>query len=205
MLNFPINIDLTKFSILVVGGGKVAYRKVKAILPFIANLTVLSPVISSLFDDIIDDENILFIGDSYSSDYLSGIRLCIAATDKPNINHRIVDDCNKRNILCNSVSNPDYGHITFPCFFRDSDIIISVSTSGKAPILAKKLRDKIKEDYSKKYYLVAKILGELREIYNTKLPSDSKEAFWNEVVDLALSNSDLSNFKLYVEEIYNKF
>jgi precorrin-2 dehydrogenase/sirohydrochlorin ferrochelatase len=205
MTGFPVNIYLNKSKVLIVGGGKVAYRKAMVILPFVGGLTIVAPIISSSFDSI-NDNKITFIRDEYSPKHLDDIRLCIAATDNLSLNDRIVDDCNKRAILCNSVTNSEYGHIAFPCFFTDSDIVISVSTSGNSPMLAKKLRDKLKEDYSKRYYLINSLLGGLRDEYNNKLPSHSKGAFWSEVVDLALSGDyDLSNFPTYIEELYNKF
>jgi precorrin-2 dehydrogenase/sirohydrochlorin ferrochelatase len=136
---FPIFLELSDKSVLVVGGGNVAYRKVVTLLKFTSNVTVIAPHIL---------ENIKALGIStferaFQIEDLSEKYLVITATDDKLLNQQILNTCNTKNILCNSATSTASDNCIFPAVVKQGDIVIGISTSGKSPSVSKKIRQDV--------------------------------------------------------------
>ncbi len=186
MNSFPIAINLAKMNVLLVGGGKVAYRKILKLYSYSQNIQIIAPRIIDPFNHLIQKNQIPFILKDYDINDLVEIDLCIAATDSPEINKQISSDCNKNKIWCNSVTNPKDGHFIFPAFFCSESLTIAVSTDGKSPSLARIIKENLEKQYSEQFTLALNILGELRETYNTRIPASLRKSFWEEASHLIL-------------------
>ncbi|MDH4130155.1 MAG: hypothetical protein OEV44_15485, partial [Spirochaetota bacterium] len=137
---------------------------------------------------------------------LIDINLCIAATNDKIINKNIVSDCNERNILCCSVTNPTESHFTFPAFFKNKDLLMSISTGGKSPLLAAKLKNVIQKEYSARYSNILECLAKFRKQYQQKIPAQHRKAVWEEITNLAITTNELPNFiESRIEELLNKY
>lgn len=163
---FPIMLNLKDRSILVIGGGVVALRKVEILAEFGTDITVVSDRFLEEFDKFNIEKINLKIRDSGDLEPLmAGRILVIVATKDKKLNDLSEQLCKKYNILCNRVDVKDSSAI-FAVTLKNRDIIISVSSSGTIPSFSVFLRDKISEDIEI-YMPALEILKKIRE--NTKI------------------------------------
>jgi precorrin-2 dehydrogenase/sirohydrochlorin ferrochelatase len=163
MRYYPAYLDIQKRKCLVVGGGPVGTRKVKMLLKCGASVTVISPVVSQQLKNLADSGAITLHGRSYRSADLAGIFLVIGATDDEKFNRQISKDANRLNLLCNIVDRPQDCNFILPSIVSRGDLIISISTSGKSPALAKKLRKSLEDQFGEEYALFLQLLGAIRK------------------------------------------
>jgi siroheme synthase-like protein len=166
---YPIFLDISKKPCLVVGGGKVAERKVRILLKFNGSIKVVSPRISSPLRELAEKGRIDLLLKEYEANDLNGIVLVFAATNFENINLRIRDDASERNILVNVVDNPSLCDFIVPSIVKKDPIMIAISTSGVLPSLSKKLRKDIAERITRDYILYARIMGRFRKLLIMKV------------------------------------
>jgi precorrin-2 dehydrogenase/sirohydrochlorin ferrochelatase len=163
MRYYPAYLDIQKRKCLVVGGGPVGTRKVKMLLKCGASVTVISPVVSEQLKNLAASGAITLHGRSYRSEDLAGIFLVIGATDDEKLNRRISEDANRLNLLCNIVDRPQDCNFILPSIVSRGDLTICISTSGKSPALAKKLRKSLEDLYGEEYAVFLQLMGAIRE------------------------------------------
>ena len=192
MAHYPINLDLKGRRCLVVGGGSVAERKVETLLEFGAEVTVISPELTPSLSQLASSSLIRHLPASYSSDLsdlsdLSDYVLVFAATDDHEVNKRVSADCQSRGILVNVVDDPELCTFFVPAIVQREDLIISISTSGRSPAMARWLRIRLEEALGPEYGQLAGILGDLRDEVKAKYrdPGDRTQAY------LRILNSDI--------------
>lgn len=166
------------------GGGSVARRKVRSLLDSGAMVEVVSPDVDEKIRAWTENESLKIITDHYQTSYLEGAFLVVAATDDKEVNRKIGADAHKRNILCNIVDNPDLSDFIVPAVARRNGIAVAVSTSGKSPALARRLKDLILRQLPESYVVLNDILGALRSHQAMKqgASSDHKE-LWRAILD----------------------
>jgi len=140
MSYFPALIKLEEKKILVIGGGKIATDKISHILDFTKNITIIAPKINNKVEDFIKTYSLEFKKREYKDGDIDGSDLVVVATDDLKLQKRVFLECEKRNILCNSVDSIDYCNFIFPSYIKRGDLVISFSTSGSSPSLSKYLR-----------------------------------------------------------------
>ena len=160
---YPILINLNRFNCIIVGGGKVAYRKILSLLKFKAEITVISPQIIQPILKLAGLNKVKIIKKSYSSKYIKGCQVVFSATDNQKINERVRRDCTKKGILLNVVDNPALCDFILPANVQRGDLTISVSSQGKAPFFTKEMKKKIEELVSPVYKQVFNMAGKLRQ------------------------------------------
>ena len=134
---FPIVVRLAGRLVLVVGGGVIALRKTEGLLASGATVRVVSP-------DFVDDFSALevtLVQRRYESTDLDGAWLVVAATNDAVAQQQIFDECEARGIFCNGVDDPDRCSFILPAVERRGPVIVSVSTQGRSPSLAKYLKE----------------------------------------------------------------
>jgi precorrin-2 dehydrogenase/sirohydrochlorin ferrochelatase len=137
--DYPIMLDLDGAPVLVVGGGRVALRKVEGLLRAGARVTVVAPSV----DDSIGQLAARVVLRPYESGDLDHARLVITATDDPAVNAAVAADATRRGIWVNSADDPANCTFTLPAIARDGAITVAVGTGGASPALASHLRDEI--------------------------------------------------------------
>ena len=142
---FPIFVDLSQKKVLVVGGGKVAQRKVRSLLRFTKNIKVVAPRVSRELEELIKEKGLKLVRRYFRSSDLKGVDLVIVAVNKLSLQERIFRMCEKRGILCNSVDSPKLCNFLFPSLIVRGDVTLGISTSGRAPALSRRLRELIEE------------------------------------------------------------
>ena len=148
---FPIILSLTNRQVLVVGGGKVAERKVLKLLEAQAEITVVAPDIELGLLELINQSKLSWQKNSFVPEQLKGFDLVIAATDDHEVNIEIVAVARKARILVNSVDEAIHSDFLFPAIIRRGDLVIAISTSGKRPALARKIRQELEFLFGQEY------------------------------------------------------
>ena len=172
---YPILLNLNKFPCLVVGGGKVAYRKVLSLLSFNAEVTVLAPKICKSLIEFANQKKVKLIKKAYTKDFLKNYKIVFSATDNPKINQIVRDDCTKENILLNVVDNPALCDFILPANIRRGDLTISVSSQGKAPFYTKEMKRKLEQFISPIHADIITIAGEFRKQLLNYLERNKKQ------------------------------
>lgn len=160
---YPICLELKGRKCLVIGGGEIAEQKVNSLLACEASVMVISPEVTAGLKDLIDQKKVTYLPKKYDEKDLDQAFLVIAATNRPEVNARVYRDASRRNILVNVVDCPRYCNFIVPALVKRGDLLLSISTSGKSPALAKKIREKLEREFGEEYEPFLKILGELRE------------------------------------------
>jgi precorrin-2 dehydrogenase/sirohydrochlorin ferrochelatase len=159
---FPVNLNLWQRKCLVVGGGRVAERKVNSLLQCGAEIWVVSPSLTKDLTKLTEEGKINYINRNYSSEDVNGCFLVISAVDDKQVNSRVADDCFSRNIPVNVVDDPVRCSFTVPSVLRRGSLCITVSTDGKSPMLAKKIREDLENLFGDEYAEYLEIMGNIR-------------------------------------------
>ncbi|NLY77081.1 MAG: bifunctional precorrin-2 dehydrogenase/sirohydrochlorin ferrochelatase [Tissierellia bacterium] len=175
----PIMVDISNKKVLIVGGGKIAYRKAKSFLKYQASVLVVSPQFIYRFYELKKKyrQQLTLIEDTYDPKYIDGSFLVVGATSSRKVNEQIALDSHRLNILCNIVDRKEESNFISPGVVDKDGLVISISTMGKFPYLTRKIKEDIEHRYSKfdKEYL--DLLEKLREIVLLKYKEKSHELF----------------------------
>ena len=143
---FSIELNLEGRNVLVVGGGRIALRKVKTLLPTGARITVVAPQFDPEFAAI---PSLVLKNRPYEPLDLRGIFMVFICTDQPAVNAQVSNDARARRILVNNACDYLDGDFIVPARMDfGENIAVTVSTQGRAPSLAKKLKQKIQTDWA---------------------------------------------------------
>lgn len=146
---FSIELNLEGRNVLVVGGGSIALRKVKTLMPTGARITVVAPQILPEFKTLAEAEPRLTLKEhEYEPLDLRGVFMVFICTDQPAVNALVNNDAHARRILVNNACDYRSGDFIVPARMNfGENIAVTVSTQGHAPSLAKKLKQKIQADW----------------------------------------------------------
>jgi siroheme synthase-like protein len=143
MPRFPLFIDLSGKTCVVIGGGEVAERRVRTLLDFGAALTVIAP---DFCGGILALSDIRLIKRPYAgADDLSGAALVLAASNDRELNRRAASDAAALGIAVNAADDPAACTFYFPAIVRRGDVVAGLSSSGSAPSLTARLRKELDE------------------------------------------------------------
>ncbi|MDI6783053.1 MAG: bifunctional precorrin-2 dehydrogenase/sirohydrochlorin ferrochelatase [bacterium] len=168
---YPINLDIKKKKCLVIGGGEVALRKVKALLECQAKVTVVSPQLHPEIMKLAKTKQIQVVKKKYQSEDLNKVFLVIGATNDNKVNRRIADDAKKKQLLVNIVDVPDLCNFQVPASIRRGALMLTISTNGKSPALTKYLRKQLEEQFGSEYAEYVERLGEWRKELQKLVPN----------------------------------
>ena len=187
MRYYPINLDIQNRNCLVVGAGSVGTRKVMMLLKCGAKVTVVSPIISENLQNLQKSASLTLKARPYRTADLEGMFLVIGATDNEPLNRQISSDAESRNILCNIADRPAVCNFILPSIVQRDDLVITISTSGKSPALAKKMRKTLESQFGEEYGVFLQLLGAVRK----KLLSQAHEPEVHKPLFEQLVNSNL--------------
>jgi len=187
MRYYPVHLDINNRKVLVVGGGGVGTRKVRTLLACGARVTVVSLEASRQLNDLATSGEIELAERSYQSNDLSGMFLVIGATNDEELNRQISSDADRLNTLCNIADRPEVCNFILPSIVHRDDLVITISTSGKSPALAKKLRKALENQFGEEYGTLLRLMGAIRK----KLLRQAHEPEAHKPLFEQLLNSDL--------------
>ncbi len=160
---YPVNLNIKNRNCLVVGGGQVGSRKVLNLIKCKAIVTVKSITFSEELIKLEKEKKVTLKKDEYKSSDLEDVFLVIGATNNEELNWRISNDAKKLNILCNIADYPAACNFILPSFINRGDLTISISTSGKSPAFAKKLKKELASQYGEEYAELLQLMGAVRK------------------------------------------
>jgi precorrin-2 dehydrogenase/sirohydrochlorin ferrochelatase len=160
---YPIFVDLEGKKVVVVGGGVVAQRKIERLLEFEAQVHVISQELNATLAGYLREGRIKFIGREFTDSERDGAFMVIAATDDSPLNHRVSKSAMEKGLLVNVVDEPYDCNFIVPSVLRRGDLLIAVSTSGKSPALAKRLRKELEKRFGREYESLLTLMGRLRK------------------------------------------
>jgi precorrin-2 dehydrogenase / sirohydrochlorin ferrochelatase len=159
-MRYPLFLDLESEPVTVIGGGKVAARKVRTLLSAGANVTVVSPVVTSAIQKI---KQVRCVKRKYKTGDLRGARLVIAATDDLLVNKKVCTEAKRRKVPVNCVAPPSAGNFIVPSVVRHGGITLAISTGGASPAFAKKLRQDLERFLREGYPALLKRMAKTRQ------------------------------------------
>jgi precorrin-2 dehydrogenase / sirohydrochlorin ferrochelatase len=159
---YTVCLKLQDAPCLVVGGGQVGERKIKTLLTCGARVSVISRDLTPELQAAVDQGEVEWLARDYETRFMEKKRLVIGATDDQVLNERLHEEARERGILCNIVDNPPLGDFILPSIVRRGDLSIAVSTSGKSPALAKKIREGLEHEFPGIYSAYVDLLGVVR-------------------------------------------
>jgi siroheme synthase-like protein len=187
MRYYPVFLDIAGKPVVVIGGGNIAYQKMTNLLEAGANVTVVAPDLNTEMAALKTQGKFRHIERDYEPGDLEGYALAFVATDDRSVNSTVADEGKARKVWVNAVDDPPYCDFIMPGIAQNGDLIIAISTSGRSPAMARKMREEIEEfltdDYAAMLELAAEVRAELREqgklidadIWNKALDGDLKK------------------------------
>jgi len=206
---YPIFIKLKNEKILVVGGGAVATRKVKTLINYSPQITIVSPSVSSKLKALILKYNLKYYKRNYKKSDLKDKKIIFVATNDEKLNKQISQDAQQSGILVNVVDNLEHCSFIVPSIIARGDLQIAISTSGISPLLTKTIRKKLEELFGSEYNTLLKLVRKYRSIIKKKF-SDVKvrkiklEKLLDPSIIKKIKNGDIKKaeeeFKRIIEE-----
>jgi siroheme synthase-like protein len=185
LVYYPVFLKIKGKKFVVIGGGKVALRKVKTLLECGADIKVISPHLDPELAELILTEGIDYISREYEPEDTKDVFMTIAATDVTETNLKIAEEARNQRTLVNISDSPEQSDFIVPSFFRRGDLILAVSTSGRSPALARKIRSKLEKNFGEEYGLLLSLIKEVRSELKQRGRVVSANA-WQEALDLDL-------------------
>ncbi|MEN8258078.1 MAG: bifunctional precorrin-2 dehydrogenase/sirohydrochlorin ferrochelatase [Thermodesulfobacteriota bacterium] len=183
MSYFPINVDIRKRPCTVIGGGRVALRKVKGLLDCGAAVTLISPAATSALAEMAGQGRITWHERGYRQGDLAGSFMVIAATDDETVQEQVHAEAEEGNLLLNVADVPKWCNFILPATVRQGDLAISISTAGKSPALAKRLRQELEKSFGPEYDLALELMGTLRPVVLAKgLPHSKNKIIFEDLL-----------------------
>lgn len=163
MAHFPIFIEIK--NCLFVGGGNVISRKVETILKFCDNIKIVAPKIQEKLEELCkeNEDKIKIIKREFSESDLENVNLVFVATDNPEIDKMIAKLCKEKKIMANIATFPELCDFYFPATVKKDDLVIAISTNGKSPSVAKKIKELILKILPNDIGEKIKTVGEIRK------------------------------------------
>lgn len=166
MLTYPIELNLNGRQVVVVGGGRVALRKIAGLVEAGARVRAVS---LDFAPEILEYQDITCDRRAYEPDCLEGACLVFACTSDYNTNALVAADARSRGILCNVADDPGSCDFFLPAVARQGDLAVSVSTGGASPGLAALLRDRLASQLGPEWGILVEELGRARSILKVEV------------------------------------
>ena len=160
---FPAFLKLENRLVLVIGGGSIATQKIPALLHAGARVRVIAPQLSPRLIEFVRRRDVDWHPKHFEPEDLLGAFLVIAATSLRELNASVFAEAERSNILCNSVDDIDHCHFYYGSVVQRGDLQIAISTNGKSPALAQRLRQELEQQFGPEYALWLEWLGAARE------------------------------------------
>ncbi|HEY3927070.1 MAG TPA: bifunctional precorrin-2 dehydrogenase/sirohydrochlorin ferrochelatase [Candidatus Koribacter sp.] len=162
---FPAFLKLEGRRCLVVGGGAIAEQKLGGLLDAGATVVVVAPHASPQTLKLAREGALKWKERGFEPRDVAGVALVIAATGDPAVNEQVFREADRRGIFCNAVDEPERCHFYYPAVVRRGDLQIAISTNGKSPALAQRIRKELETIFDSRYAEWLRWLGHVRELY----------------------------------------
>lgn len=160
---YPVCLDISDKLCVVVGGGRVAERKVLGLLAAGAQVRVVSPELTDLLAEMVENSSIEWLARGYQQGDVVGAVLVFAATDRREVQEAVVLEANREGRPVNVIDEPENCTFQVPAVVRRGDLILAVSTGGRSPAVAAMVRRRLAESFGEEYGLLLELMSRIRE------------------------------------------
>lgn len=161
---YPVMLKIKDKTCVLIGGGKVAARKLEGLLHCNARVRIISPQIDCAIEKLIDNNNCIeWVNRNYTSGDLDGGDFVICATNRRDVNEQVYTDARKVGIPLNAADRPELSDFIIPAVVRRGSMQICISTGGKSPGLSKKVKEHLEEQFDNSYSELVEIMEAVRK------------------------------------------
>ncbi|OAV05745.1 precorrin-2 dehydrogenase/sirohydrochlorin ferrochelatase family protein [Moraxella catarrhalis] len=206
MNTLPLFFNLNNKTVLIVGGGDIAYRKAQLMAKAKAKLVVIAKHFEAEFLDFLQSHHHVFFQKSFEPIDLNEHTpaLVIGATDDHEVNLAIHRASKVYGVPVNIVDTPDLCDYIFPAIVDRNPIVIGVSSNGKAPVLARLIRAKIESSLPSRLGELADKAGKFRNTVKNTLPTiTERRYFWESIFDRALKDETIGTLSDELNQFKN--
>ena len=199
---FSMMVDIRNRKAVVIGGGKIATKRIESLLRFQPKITVVSPVLEASLHALVKSGEIEHIARAFQIGDVQGALLVIAATDDAAVNQLVKESCHT-NQLINVVDDPANSSFHFPAMYEKNEITIAVTTSGISPMLAKKLRDDfaaIVDGIEPEYLLFLKEVRRLVKV--SQFSKERKHTLLKDCLEECYQSNSIQR-KIFLEKMFD--
>lgn len=203
---YPIFMNLEFQTVLVVGGGAVALRKVQTLLAHGAIVRIVAPHLIQELQEMINGHTCLWTDKEYSSEDIQDAILVFSCTEKKEVNDQVACDSKTNRRLVNVVDDSSKCSFIVPSTMEKGDLQIAVSTGGSSPIVAKQVRAELETLYGDGMVEYLKLLKTWRPIAKSRISIHKRKLFWDKVTDgevlRLIKEQHLSEAKGVIEQCF---
>jgi siroheme synthase-like protein len=181
---YPVLLNLEGKRCLVIGDRWSAEERTLGLVEAGAHVTVLSPRLRPALDELHVAGRISWEPGDYREGSLAGYFLVVSGTHDAELNHRIWRDAEAQGVLFSAVDDSAHSRFIYPAIHRQGDLILAVSTSGRSPALASRLRDCLAADLGPEYSRFLELIAPLRPKVASRFPEfETRKRIWRRIVD----------------------
>jgi precorrin-2 dehydrogenase/sirohydrochlorin ferrochelatase len=178
---FPMFLKLSARPCLVLGAGTIAESKIAGLLEAGGRVRVVAPEATQQVRSWAQSNSIEWHQRSFQPDDLTGMFLVVAATSSAELHQRIFEEAKRRGVLCNIVDVPVLCDFYYPAVVQRGALQIAISTAGKSPALAQRLRKQLEEQFGSEFEEWLAQLGEVRDqLQSSKLDPEERKRLLHE-------------------------
>ncbi len=203
---YPVNLDIGGKRCLVIGGGPVAARKVKALLLCGGVVQIISPQACESITRLAEEGEIDWTQRAYRTGDVKDAFLVFAATDDPDVQTQVAEDAAVHHVLLNSADDPELSDFHVPAKIRRRDFVIAVSTGGGSPALALLLKAQLAQEYGEEYGVLVELMARIRRqvIRGTSVAEENRSLF-QLILELpvldCIKNGNWAKLKLLLSQV----
>ena len=207
---YPSYLDLKGKKVYVIGGGKVAERKILSLLESGADVTVISPSVTERLKTLSQKKLIRHIPRPFRKGDLKGSFLTVVSTGRKDINRNVAKEGESSCCLYNVVDDPEVSNFIVPSTINRGNLTIAISTGGISPALSKNIRMELEKKYGKEYGLFLNLMEGIRKRLMKEIPSESiRRKIFHKLVNSGLTKTikkkGIKTARIKAEEIISRF
>ncbi len=176
-------MNLNTLTVLVVGGGYVAFRKVQTLLQHGALVRIVSPCLVPELRELIDEKACFWIEKNYTTEDIQDAMLVFSCTEIEKVNAQVSHDAKAFNRPVNVVDDPEKCSFIVPSIMERGELKIAVSTGGSSPIVARQIRAELETLYGNEMAEYLTLLKSWRTKAKRSLPIEKRTVFWDCATD----------------------
>ncbi|MBB3779879.1 precorrin-2 dehydrogenase/sirohydrochlorin ferrochelatase [Xanthomonas campestris] len=181
---FPLFANLQARAVLVIGGGEVATRKVLALLKAGAHIRLYAHALSPELAELMQAGRFEQLGGQFDPAWIDDVWLVVAATDDGALNQRVAAAAGARQRLVNVVDDAELSTYQVPAIVDRNPLVIAISSAGAAPMLARRLRERLERELDVSVGRFAGLFARHRERIRSQFPDMNRRRRWfDRVID----------------------
>ena len=202
---FPINLQLTSGSCLLVGSGEPLLNKARLLSKCPISLVLIDPDPIPALAELVSSHSGTVLQREFRPDDVCGHRLVVASTENEQLDRLVSESARARGVLVNVVDRPDCSDFIFPALIDRDPLVVAISSSGSAPVLARRVRDQIESLLPANLGALARFITQRRAATNAqlrKLGVNSRK-FWERVIDGPVSEQVITGDTERAQQVFD--